>query len=121
MPASAQIITFPIPAQNAALRRPAVLIRAAHEGQAGWNHDRDLRRLGASPQPGRAMAWLRRQEEDLNTARLLRDPDYDMRRHVLLMIALLAEMRHCHAAASSGRRTSKTSLRQINPTPASSS
>ncbi|MCZ0961731.1 DUF6477 family protein [Paracoccus benzoatiresistens] len=78
------------------LRRPRVLIRAAREGQAGWRRERDLKRLLRAdhcPAPGASLPRLRAEEAALNEARLQRAADYDMHRHVLLMIAILAEMR----------------------------
>ena len=84
------------------LRRPRSLIRAAREGQAGWKRDRDLKRLlrtDRCPAPGAALPRLRAEEALLNDARLQRAAEYDMHRHVLLMIAILAEMRAAVADA----------------------
>lgn len=78
------------------LRRPRSLIRAAQAGQAGWRRACHLPRLlrsPACPSAGSALPRLRDEEERLNEARLARAPGYDMQRHVLVMIALLAEMR----------------------------
>lgn len=96
------VITFRPRAAHPGLRRPGTLIRAAREGQAGWRRERDLARLlraDRCPAPGAALARLRAEEAMLNDARIERDPDYDMQRHVLLMIAILAEMRAAVAAA----------------------
>ncbi|MCF3974493.1 DUF6477 family protein [Paracoccus salsus] len=102
MTAMPNVIVFrPRPARDG-LRRPATLIRAAREGQSGWKRDRDLPRLlrlDGCVRPGAALARLRAEEAMLNDARLRSDPAYDMRRHVLLMIAVLAEMRAAVAAA----------------------
>lgn len=90
------------------LRRPCILIRAAREGQAGWRRDRDLRRLlrlDHIPVPGTALPRLRAEESLLNDARLARAAEYDMHRHVLLMIAILAEMRAAVTAAPVPVRT----------------
>ncbi|RJE81954.1 DUF6477 family protein [Paracoccus onubensis] len=87
--------------QNQALGRPGILMRAAKAGQGGWQRGRDLPRLLRShkcPAHDQALKLLRAEEERLNGLRLLRAPSYDMQRHVLIMIALLAEM---HAAAVS--------------------
>ncbi|MFV0384644.1 DUF6477 family protein [Paracoccus sp. (in: a-proteobacteria)] len=89
---------IPFRARNTgpSLRRPGSLIRAARLGQGGWRRDRDLPRLlrcDLCPQPGAALARLRAEEEMQNSARLLRADHYDLHRHVLLMIAILAEMR----------------------------
>lgn len=89
------------------LRRPSVLVRAAREGQAGWRRDRDLRRLlrlDACPAPGACLPRLRAEEAALNEARLHRAADYDLHRHVLLVIAILAEMRAAVAAAQAPGR-----------------
>ncbi|SEH91052.1 DUF6477 family protein [Paracoccus alkenifer] len=91
-------VPVPAAAAHAAapLRRPAVLIRAAVAGQALWRRERDLRRVlgsDSTPAPGRALLRLREDEERLNTARLDGAADYDMRRHVLLLVAILAETR----------------------------
>ncbi|RNF35503.1 DUF6477 family protein [Paracoccus methylarcula] len=77
------------------LHRPRSLVRAGWAGQAGWHRSRDLPRLlrsPACPPAGSALPRLRAEEERLNEARLERAPSYDMQRHVLVMIALLAEM-----------------------------
>lgn len=84
------------------LRRPSALIRAAREGQAGWRRERDLRKLLRAdhcPAAGTALPRLRAEEAALNDARLHRAAEYDMHRHVLLMIAILAEMRAAVAGA----------------------
>ncbi len=90
------------------LRRPRILIRAAREGQSGWRRDRDLRRLlrlDHTPAPGTALPRLRAEEALLNDARQQRAADYDMHRHILLMIAILAEMRAAVADAPVPVRT----------------
>lgn len=84
------------------LRRPRILIRAARAGQAGWNRDRDLPRLlrcEACPPPGTALRRLRAEEALINAARQEGAAEYDPRRHVTLMIAILAEMRAAVAIA----------------------
>ncbi|WP_411836763.1 DUF6477 family protein [Paracoccus sp. ME4] len=99
---ASNVIAFrPRPA-NHGMRRPATLIRAAREGQRGWRRDRDLPRLLRSdrcPAPGALLSRLRAEEEIQNDMRLMQDAEYDMRRHVLLMIAILAEMRAAIDAA----------------------
>ena len=102
------------------LRRPSVLIRAAREGQAGWRRDRDLKRLLRAdhcPAPGACLPRLRAEESALNEARLQRAAEYDMHRHVLLMIAILAEMRAAVADAPapvrSGRGIGAAMLAQV--------
>ena len=95
------IIQFQPRAVGAGLRRPRMLIRAARAGQSGWRRERDLPRLlriDDCPTPGACLRRLRAEEEMLNAARLERSADYDLNRHVLLMIAILAEMRAAVAA-----------------------
>lgn len=95
MPGSPNVTAFPAFRPQEALRRPAPLIRAARAGQAGWLRKRDLPRLlrcEICPDPDRALAHLRHEEQGLNQARLARSADYDPHRHILLMIAILAEM-----------------------------
>lgn len=90
------IIAFPVQPVPAPVRRPAALVRAATAGQAGWRRSRDLPRLmrGAPlPPPGAALPWLRAEEDRLNADRQAGAADYDMHRHVMLMIALVAESR----------------------------
>ncbi|MBM3606614.1 MAG: hypothetical protein FJX25_18470 [Alphaproteobacteria bacterium] len=95
------IVFRPRPAKQS-LRRPRVLIRAAREGQKGWKRERDLTRLLRAdhcPSPGAALARLRAEEELQNDLRVTAAAEYDVRRHVLLMIAVLAEMRAAVEAA----------------------
>lgn len=100
MSVMSNVLAFPacaVPAPAAApLRRPAALIRAAIAGQALWRRERDLRRVlgsDSTPAPGRALFRLRDEEDRLNAARLDGAADYDMRQHVLLLVAILAETR----------------------------
>ncbi|WP_265499497.1 DUF6477 family protein [Paracoccus beibuensis] len=96
MTASSNIIVFRPRPTNHGLRRPGTLIRAAREGQKGWKRGRDLARVLRSdhvPAPAAALARLRAEEEIQNELRLVQAADYDIKRHVLLMIAILAEMR----------------------------
>lgn len=79
------------------LSRPRLLVAAARHGQQGYRRARDLRRLmqGAEdvPPPGKALAWLSARESEMDEARRAAQPDWDLQRHVLLLIALLAEIR----------------------------
>lgn len=96
------IIPFPGPMQGGTLRRPALLIRAAKLGQAGWRRERDLRKLlkcDEAPPVGVAMRQLRATEAAVNAARKAGAAEYDMQRHVALMIAILAELRAVAASA----------------------
>lgn len=96
-PAAAQPVeTRPHQARPAERRRPALLIRAAEAGQAAWRRERDLPRLlGSAAMPGAAvvMRLLDAEEAYLNEARRLRAAEYSVERHVLVLIALLAELR----------------------------
>lgn len=86
---------FFLPQQTAELRRPAALIRAARAGQSGWRRDRDLARLlgrETTPAGSAALRMLRDAEAAADSARREGHADYDMHRHVRLLIALLAEM-----------------------------
>lgn len=103
MTALTNVISFRPRSTQVALRRPATLIRAAREGQQGWRRDRDLPRLlrtDRSPAPGACLPRLRAEELLLEEARQERRADYDMQRHVLLTIAILAEMRAAVASVS---------------------
>lgn len=76
--------------------RPRILIRAALAGQSGWRRRRNLPHLlrcPTCPAPGHALPRLLAEEAVQNHARLTRLPGYDLQRHVLLMIAILAEIR----------------------------
>lgn len=79
----------------ATLRRPRLLIRAAHHGLADYNRNRDLRRLlaGQAPTPREAVARLIDEERALEDARKDGGRAYSVARHVDVMIAILAEMR----------------------------
>ena len=96
MTAMPNVIAFrPLPRQQP-LRRPRLLIRAARAGQAGWRRERDLPRLlriEDCPRPGAALSRLRVEEARQNAARQEGAAEYDLHRHVMLMIAILAEMR----------------------------
>lgn len=94
--ASENVIAFRPRTADQSLRRPSALIRAARAGQSGWRRDRDLQKLLRSdecPAPGTTLPRLRAEEERQNSARLTGAAEYDMHRHVQLMIAILAEMR----------------------------
>ncbi|QBX34557.1 hypothetical protein E4191_07410 [Paracoccus liaowanqingii] len=101
MTAPSNVIVFrPRPSLHG-LRRPGTLIRAAREGQASWKRDRDLARLLRSdgcPAPGAVLPRLRAEEDLQNDLRVTRAAEYDLKRHVALMIAILAEMRAAIAA-----------------------
>ena len=79
----------------ATLRRPRLLIRAAHHGLSDYNRNRDLKRLlaGQAPTPREAVARLIEAESALEEARRDGGAAYSVARHVDVMIAILAEMR----------------------------
>lgn len=96
MTQTTNVIVFPHRAETQPFRRPVVLIRAARQGQKSWKRDRDLPhllRMDRCPAPARALTRLRAEEAIQNDMRLNRQAEYDMKRHVLLMIAIMAEMR----------------------------
>lgn len=116
MTATPNVIAFRPRQPRSGLRRPALLIRAAREGQQAWKRERELPRLLRSdrcPAPGAALPRLRAEEAILNEARLDRAADYDMRRHVLLMIAILAEMRAAVAATPQTAQTARAVVDQM--------
>lgn len=77
------------------LKRPRLLIRAAHHGISEYNRNRDLKRLlkRPAPSPETAMEQLLQQEALLEEARCTGGAEYSVTRHVEVMIAMLAEMR----------------------------
>lgn len=96
MTAMPNVIAFRALPPSQSLRRPRVLISAARAGQSGWRRERDLPRLLRSdgcPRPGAALPRLRAEEARMNAARIEGAAEYDLQRHVMLMIAILAEMR----------------------------
>ncbi len=76
------------------LRRPKLLVSAARAGLPGWNRRRHLRRLLKSdvlPAPGAALDRLHAEEARLDAARRDGHAEYDMQRHIMVLIAILAE------------------------------
>lgn len=84
------------------LKRPRLLIRAAHHGLEEYNRNRDLKRLfnASPPSPDIAMERLCHEEAGLEEARKSGSAGYSVARHVDVMIAILAEMRLIHRAFS---------------------
>lgn len=79
-----------------ALRRPALLVRAARHGQADYRRAQHLPRLlgyGALPAPGAALAALMEMEETHEARRREDDAAWSAARHVEVLIALMAEAR----------------------------
>lgn len=80
----------------ASRRRPKLLIHAAKAGQAGWRRQRDLPQVLGTPtlpDADTVLRLLEARETHLNESRLARAADYSIERHVLVLIALLAELR----------------------------
>ena len=79
-----------------ALRRPALLVRAARHGQADYRRAQHLPRLlgyGALPAHGAALAALMEMEETHEARRREDDAAWSAARHVEVLIALMAEAR----------------------------
>lgn len=96
------VLPFPTRRIDQPLRRPRLLIRAAREGQRAWRRERDLvrlLRLDDCPRPGACLPRLRAEEAMLDEMRVNMAAEYPIQRHVLLMIAILAEMRAAVEAA----------------------
>jgi alkylhydroperoxidase family enzyme len=90
----------------AALRRPALLIRAARMGQADYRRDQHLPRLlgyGALPSHGAAVIALIEIEADLDARRTAGDAGWSAARHVEVLIALMAEARLLRAASEAAQ------------------
>lgn len=77
----------------ATLRRPRLLIRAAHCGLADYKRDRDLRRLACgSVSPERVVPRLLAEEERLEETRRAGEASYCVAHHIEVLIALMAEV-----------------------------
>lgn len=80
----------------AAIRRPRLLIRAAHFGLSDYRRERDLPRVtrqSALLAPETAVATLMEEEERLDASRRHEEAGYSLARHVDVLIALIAEER----------------------------
>ncbi|MFD1882439.1 DUF6477 family protein [Paracoccus pacificus] len=89
--------------QSETIRRPGALIRAARHGLELWQRGRDLRRVLRSddlPAVGAALPRLIVDEARMDEARRDGAADYDLRRHVLLLVAILAERRDAQNATA---------------------
>lgn len=78
----------------AQVRRPRLLVEAARAGLPQYRRKRDLRRILRGediPQPGGALRRLLAEEDRLDQSRREAEADYDVERHVLLLIAIMAE------------------------------
>lgn len=80
------------PAQDlSCLRRPRLLLAAAARGVALYRRERDLPHVIATDQP--ALPALLAAEGALDAARRAGQGGYSVRRHIEVLIALLAEAR----------------------------
>jgi hypothetical protein len=85
------------------LRRPRLLIRAAHCGMADYQRDRDLRRLvNFTGAPERSVPRLVVEEERMEEIRQAGDAAYSVARHIEVLIALIAEVRLLPRAMANG-------------------
>lgn len=78
----------------AQVRRPRLLVEAARAGLPNYRRKRDLRRILRGeeiPQPGGALRRLLAEEDRLDQSRRDAEADYDVERHVFLLIAIMAE------------------------------
>lgn len=78
------------------LRRPRLLVQAARAGLSGWKRERHLPRALKSDQPlvgASVLTRLYAEESRLNDERRESLASYDLQRHILVLIAILAETR----------------------------
>jgi hypothetical protein len=76
------------------LRRPRLLIRAARAGVAGYNRNRDLKRvmrMAEPPAPERALSALIAAEAEVEETRRGGEAGYSFTRHIELLIAMIGE------------------------------
>lgn len=88
------VIAFEPRAGQPMLRRPRLLVQAARAGLSGWRRERDLRRVlkcDSAPRPEVALARLHAEEARHDLARRENRAEYDLHRHIMLLIAILAE------------------------------
>jgi len=86
-----------------ALRRPALLMRAARIGADDYRRANHLPRLlgyGVLPRHGAALMKLMEIEGDLNTQRVSGNTSYSLIRHVDILIAIIGEARVLRASQS---------------------
>ncbi len=88
------------------LRRPRLLVSAARFGLPDYRRERMLKRLiGTVPAPGRALPRLIEEEAIQEDARRADAADYDLRRHLELVIAMMAEARLAAASEMASETT----------------
>lgn len=116
MNAHANVIRFPTVTRPAAIRRPRLLVAAAQAGLAGWRRGRDLRRLLGTdelPHPAHSLSCLHELEARQDLARRSGGAGYDLKRHILLLTAILGETREnlgFQAPVNAPGRASRTRL-----------
>ena len=79
-----------------AIRRPRILIRAAKIGLEWYQRERDLTKVihaMTPPAPERAVKRLVAAERELEEFRVTGQANYDVRRHIAVLTALLGEVR----------------------------
>lgn len=78
------------------LRRPQLLVRAAHIGLEDYNRDRGLKRLLPPPAPATSasvFSELIEREARMNEARRTGGAAYSVSRHIEVLVALIVEAR----------------------------
>ena len=84
-----------------ALRRPALLMRAARIGAEDYRRSTHLPRLlgyGVLPRHGSALLKLMEMESELNAQRVSGNSSYSLVKHVDVLIAMVSEARVLRAA-----------------------
>jgi hypothetical protein len=84
-----------------ALRRPALLMRAARIGAEDYRRTTHLPRLlgyGVLPRHGAALMKLMQLEADLNEQRVAGNTSYSLVKHVDILIAMVGEARVLRAS-----------------------
>ena len=78
------------------LRRPRLLVRAAHIGLEDYNRDRELKRLLLQPAPATCasvFSQLMEREAVMDEARRTGGAAYSVSRHIEVLVALIVEAR----------------------------
>ncbi len=79
------------------LNRPKILVRAAQSGMAFYRRDilfQQIPSLAARTTTENLVEQLFAREDTLNRQRVDNDIDYDVRKHILILTALLMETSH---------------------------
>lgn len=91
------------------LKRPKLLVRAARFGITEYDRTRDLRRIagvGDSATSHSILSRLVELEEQAEETRLRRDGTYSVKKHVEVLVALMAEALHLKQLAQATTRKS---------------